>query len=385
MHKTADVVIIGGGIMGCSLAYNLAKRGVRVVVLEKQHCGMEASGRNATGVRAQMRDPRELPLAMASQEKWLHLSEELGLDVEYTRGGNLAVATTPAELESFRARVAREKKAGLDVRMVDVREIQELVPFLSDDVEIDGHRLLGGTYCAVDGTANPILATLGFSFAAKRLGARFYTETEAIGLNIAGNRIKKVMTNHGEFEAEVVVDAAGPWAPEVGCLAGVDLPITPHLCQVFITQKLPKGTLKPYLMILPYGYWTQTYHGNLLFTDEHLPLQQFPTKKVGYDALEYMCYLTSSVFGKVSLGRTSLIRSYSGWNEVTPDNVAIIGFTRYPENLFISAGYSGHGFCLGPISGEICADLITEGETRHPVAGLSPDRFEGMGRERKCG
>jgi sarcosine oxidase subunit beta len=385
VEKATEVLIVGGGIMGCSLAYNLAKRGMSVVVVERrEHCGMEASGRNSSGVRAQLRDPLELPLAMASQDLWLHLSEELGYEVEYVRTGNLALAFTPEQLGDFRTRVAREQASGLDVRMVDVKEIRELVPLLSEDVEINGNHLLGGSYCTRDGTANPILATLGFCFAARRVGARIYTKTEVTGFEIAGNRIRKVRTNRGVIEAGIVVNAAGPWAPEVGRMAGVEIPIVPYLCQVFITQKMPKETLKPFTSVMPFGCWTQTYHGNLLFTNEHLPLQQFPKKEVGYDALEYLCYLTATFFARGTLGKIPLLRSYSGWNEVTPDEVAIIGFASRPENLFISAGYSGHGFCLGPISGQICADLITEGKTSCPIADLGFDRFEKQGRKRRC-
>ena len=376
MERIADVLIIGGGIMGCALAYNLVRRGVSVTLLEKSTCGSEASGRNSSGVRAQMRDPKELHLAMHSEEMWLTLSQELDYDVEYRRTGNLALAYTQERMEEYRRRLAREQAQGLPVRMLDMDEIRYRLPNLDLERGIDGCPFLGGTLCESDGTADPLRATKAFDYAARRAGAVILTHVQVTGMTVKNHKVIRVHTTAGDFAGGVVVNAAGAWGRRIGRMAGVEVPIDPYLCQVLITQKLPPDTLRHYLSIHPYSYWTQTAHGNLLFTNAHAPLNQFPRHDVGYDVAEYLCHLTSELFSPVGLGKLSLIRTYSGWNEVTPDGCAMIGFAADPENFFVDAGYSGHGFCLGPASGVACADLIMEGETDLPVSELAFARFD---------
>jgi sarcosine oxidase subunit beta len=130
------------------------------------------------------------------------------------------------------------------------------------------------------------------------------------------------------------------------------------------------------MSIKPYGFWNQTAHGNLLVTDVNAPLDQFPRHDVGYDVIEFLCHCTAKMFSKINVGQLSLIRTYSGWNEASPDGCCMIGFARSPENFFVNAGYSGHGFCLGPASGIACADLILNGSTSVPVQELSYSRFD---------
>lgn len=374
--KTADVIIIGGGIMGCALGYRLSQRGSSVIIIEKKFCGAEGSGRNSSGVRAQTRDPKELAFAIYSETLWESLSEELGFDVEYRRVGNLCLIVTEERLHEREHRVVREQAAGLPVRWLSIDEIKDMIPNVDVDADIYGKRILGGTFCSSDGTADPLRSTFAFAQAAKRNGVKIYTETEVIGFEISNNRITCVKTNRGDFSGEVVVNAAGAWAGEIGKMAGTNVPIKPHLCQVGITQKLPHNTLSPYMSIKPYGFWNQTAHGNLLVTDVNAPLDQFPRHDVGYDVIEFLCHCTAKMFSKINVGQLSLIRTYSGWNEASPDGCCMIGFARSPENFFVNAGYSGHGFCLGPASGIACADLILNGSTSVPVQELSYSRFD---------
>lgn len=376
MSNNADVIIIGGGIMGCSLAYRLAKRGFSAIILEKNTCGSEASGRNSSGVRAQMRDPKELRMAMASQEIWLTLSEELDYNVEYRRIGNLALAYTEERMSEYSARVEREQKEGLSVRMITIEEVKERCPCLDLDQTIDGHSFLGGSLCDSDGTADPLKSTLAYAYASRRLGVKIMEHTEVIGMEKNKSKISLVKTTDGDYSGAVVVNAAGPWGAKVGRMAGVEVPIKPYLDQVCITQQLPPNTLEHYLVIHPYAFWNQTVHGNLLFTNAHTPLEMFPRHDVTYDVIEYLSFITAKLFRRVGLGNLSLIRTYSGWNEVTPDGCGIMGFSKDPENFFINAGYSGHGFCLGPACGIACSELIIDGRTDFPVNELLFGRYE---------
>jgi sarcosine oxidase subunit beta len=191
--EKADVLIIGGGIMGGSLAYNLAKEKKKVIVVEKSHVGAEASGRNAGGVRCQGRAPSELPLALKSIEIWLGLSQELSFDVEYKRVGNVSVGTTPEQMAFLEARVKREQEMGLGVRMITPEEVFKLAPSLARK------DILGGTYCPTDGTANPIRTSFAFARAARALGAKIYTHAEVTGIELAGDEIRAVETTRGKM------------------------------------------------------------------------------------------------------------------------------------------------------------------------------------------
>lgn len=193
MAEKADVLIIGGGIMGGSLAYFLAKSRKSVILLEKSHIGAEASGRNNGGVRQQGRNPAEFPLAVKSVEMWPCLSKELGYDIEYRRGGNLMLARNQQQMAAFEERVKREKEMGLDVRLVTPEEASRLVPGLLKK------KITGGAYCPTDGTANPIRVSFAFAKAAKARGAKIYTHTEVIGIELAGTEIKTVETTKGRM------------------------------------------------------------------------------------------------------------------------------------------------------------------------------------------
>jgi sarcosine oxidase subunit beta len=260
--------------------------------------------------------------------------------------------------------------------MVNMDEVRKLVPNVSFEDGIDGHEYLGASYCASDGTADPFRATFAFARAAKRRGANIVNGVEVTGMKIQNHKIVEVETTSGNFSSGIVVNAAGPWGSRIGKMAGVDVPIKPFLCQVCITQKMPLGTLGPYLAVHPYIFVNQTAHANLLFTNSHTELQQFPNHDVGYDVVEYLCHCTSRLFRKIDLGNLPLIRTYSGWNEVAPDGCGMIGFAYDPDNFFVDAGYSGHGFCLGPASGIACADLIMKGSTDLPVDEMMFSRFD---------
>jgi len=365
--EKADVLIVGGGIMGSSLAYHLAKEKKSVILLEKSHVGAEASGRNGGGVRQQSRDPAELPLAMKSVEMWSGLSEELSYDVEYKRAGNLIVARTPQQLEAFESRVKRERKAGLDVRMVTPDEACRLLPSLNKE------DIIGGTYCPTDGTANPIRTTFAFARAAKAAGAKIYTCTEIIGMELAGNVINVVETTRGKMWGEVVVNAAGPWAPVIGRMIGVDIPIQPKRCQIMVTQQLPDGACTPFSEVSGgYGWWTQTLHGNVLLGHNSRPVDQYDYG-VTFEAIAFQTHQTVKFLP--SFGKVPVIRCYSGITAWTPDAIPIISYLTEVKGFLIDAGYSGHGFCLGPVSGKLVSELILKGKPSLPLDSFDYYRF----------
>ena len=200
MKKTADVIIIGGGVVGCAAAYYLAKKGVKdVVVLEaSKSIGHGGSSRNGGGVRQSGRDVRELPYAIyAVQNMWPTLSEELGMDVEYYQKGNLRLGKTEAHLKKLNTLASNANKAGVKVHMVDGKEVKELCPYLSEEI-------IGASWCPTDGHANPLLTTLAYYRRALDMGVRFYTDAEVKELKKVKGKVRRVILKGGEeFEAEI--------------------------------------------------------------------------------------------------------------------------------------------------------------------------------------
>lgn len=193
MNNTADVIIIGGGVVGCAAAYYLAKKGnTDVIVLEASgSIGHGGSSRNGGGVRQSGRDIRELPYAMYGiKHLWPGLSEELGVDVEYTQKGNLRLGKTEAHIRKLKSLAESAQSVGLDVRMVDGKEVQEICPYLSKDI-------IGASWCPTDGHANPLVTTLGYYKRALEMGVRFYTDAAARKLKKVKGRLRKVVLEDG--------------------------------------------------------------------------------------------------------------------------------------------------------------------------------------------
>jgi sarcosine oxidase subunit beta len=286
--------------------------------------------------------------------------------VEYRRLGGLSVGATREQMAFFEDRVKREQEIGLDVRMVTPEEVLKLVPILAKE------NILGGTYCPIDGTANPIRASFAFARTAKALGAKIHTHTEVTGIELAGDEIKSVETTKGKMRGEIVVNATGPWAPAIGRMVGIDISIMQKRSQLIVTQQLPEAVC-PLMMSVSgnqgyYSYYSQTLHGNVLLGLHSRPVEQYD-RGVTFEGVSAQSFYTMKFLP--SLGKVPAIRSFAGISEWTPDTMPIIGFVNEVRGFLIDAGYSGHGFCLGPISGKLVSELILEGKPS-----LSLDAFD---------
>lgn len=361
-----DVVIIGGGVMGCATAYYLARQGIRSVVLEKNAgVGLEASGRNGGGVRQHGRKAI-LPLAMESVRMWASLAEELGSDLEYRRTGNLNIAVDEATVQVFEKEAAWERANGLmDVRMVTAAECRELAPGLTDWA-------IAGKFCSSDGIANPMLLSPAFARAGIKLGVTIRTNSAVTGLLQQGKTVCGVKTEAEEFEAPVVVNTAGPWASRFSAQAGCSMPIGPGRSQLLITERLPKQYIHQWVSVRGQGYMRPTVSGNLALGTSGRRNDGY-SKHVDFGNAAFHVKRWCQFFPWFK--DLSIIRAFAGITEYTPDHEPYIGQVPGVSGLYVAAGFAGEGFCPGPATGKILAELITGKEPCVSIEPFRPDRF----------
>lgn len=360
-----DILIIGGGIAGTSAAYYLAKKGLRVTLLEKEATvGLQASGRCACGVRQQGRKGA-LHLAMAAVRLWATLAEELECDLEYTRTGNLKIAFDAAKAAALETEAVWEHAQGLnEVRILTAGECLKMVPGLTE-------RTVAGKFCPTDGMANPMRVTSAFGRKATCLGADIRTRMQATGLLIQGSTVRGVTTETGEIEADAVINAAGPWAAHFNKMAGCPTPIQPGLDQLIITERQPRR-FTPFVGFGWWGYILQPRSGNIIIGLERKPNDSY-CRQVDFadlalkarDMIELLPWL----------GEVAFLRSFSGITEYTPDGEPYIGAIPGLSNYYTVCGFHGQGFCVGPMAGKTMAELVTGGEPAISLAPFKPDRF----------
>ena len=366
--SSAAIVVIGGGIIGTSTAYHLAQRGVEVVVLERGPGPQQASVRNAGGIRAQCRNRTERRLAMASIELWHKLAADTGVDFEYHRGGNLRVALHHDTLDSLAAEAVDEASDGLHTEIWDRQELRRRVPHLAS-------RFVGAKYCPSDGHANPILATWMINDAASQAGARIVTDANVHRIEVDAGRVTAVRaTIDGQstrITTEQVVHAAGPWTPPLAADIGLDLPLVPARNAMFVTQAaaplfsefISSHELQVYVRQARKGH----IHVGGVFAIDNTFDQTVTTPE-----LNHLATATQII---PALRGMTVLRSWAGTLDMTPDHLPIVGTPADIAGYTIAAGFSGHGFCLGPIIGQTITELLTANTTTHNITALHPDRF----------
>jgi sarcosine oxidase subunit beta len=376
MPEKADIVIIGGGVMGCAIAYNLAKEGLKPVVVEKSDIGGEASGSNGGGVRQSARNLKEMPLAMESIQIYSQLHEELGMEVEYVREGNLRLCTTEEELAAMRQSVANQKKAGLELEMLDRRQVLEINPHV-------GEKVIGASYCPTDGHVNPFLVTYGFFKKAKSLGARFCTHEEAKEIRLQKGRVSAVVTDKNIFETDLVVDAAGIAGRKVANMVGLDLPMRPVFSEALITEAYPPLFKQMVGHAKGLFYGRQTVHGSF-FWGGFVGTEQFIYRE-GKPLFHYIGPAISQMvidFFPV-LKDINVIRMWSGLIAQMSDAIPVLGFTQEVPGFVFATGFSGHGFGLAPVIGRLISELILDCKTSLPINDFCYGRFH-KGADHEC-
>ncbi len=372
LAKTADVVVIGGGCMGASVAHQLAERGAgKVVLLEREKfLGMGSTGRNAGGVRYQFSTEVNIRLSLYSLDVILHFEELFGVSAEYRPIGYLFLLISPEEVAAFHANVDLQHRVGVPwVRYVEPDEISRLVP----QVNLKG--VLGGTFCPRDGLADPNSVTQGFAHAAVQHGAQIETETTVTGIRVEGGCVAAVETNRGTVETGAVVDCAGPWAAQLGKMAGVDIPIVPLRRQFFITDALSEIPREHPFTI---EFSTSLYYhpeGAGLLVGMSNPDER-PGDTYAIDEEFHLRTLERAMYRLPLLENARAVRQMAGLYEVTPDAHPILGEARAVRGFYICAGFSGHGFQHSPAAGVVMSEILLDGASKTiDVSMLDLERF----------
>ncbi len=370
MERTADVVIIGGGVIGVSIAYHLAmKNAGRIVLLEKGQLGEGSTSRCAGGIRTQFTTEINIRFSLESLKVFERFKEEFGVDPEFRRIGYLFLATTEREWEVFQGNMNLQKSFGIPVELLTTREIKQRWPYLrTDDV-------LGGTFCAWDGYAGPSEVLSGFAGGAKRAGARAYEGVEATGILLKAGRVTGVQTKEGEISTPVVVNAAGPYASLIGEMAGVKIPVKPLRRQIFITSPF-RLTDRPVPLTIDFNrgwYFRPEVDGFLLSG----PLDKEPSFNINIDYEARLEAGENAMYRVPAFEKAKIARGWGGLYEISPDNHAILGPFPGIEGFILANGFSGHGFQHSPVVGKVIAELITQGRaTTIDISPLSVERFE---------
>lgn len=375
--NTAEVVIIGGGVIGCSTAYHLARLGCRdVAVLEKDTLGSGSTGKCPGGIRQQFSTELNIRLAMESVKFFERFEELTGSPADFRQNGYLILATSPEEMAAFRNNVALQTSLGVKVYLLSPQEAKEFVPWLNvDDVP-------GATFCPADGYATPHSVVQGFASAARKLGARILEETEVTGLEVVGDKIKGVLTSKSRIDAPVLVNAAGAYAGLVGKMVNIDIPIRPSRRHVFVTEPLPTTIRKaahwaklPMVVDFHNGFWFRREGATLIFGMRN------PEESESFNTSVDWGYLANSLGAVASrrlpfLTDTGIMNGQAGLHEDTPDNNAIMGKVPDVEGLYLACGCSGHGFMHSPAVGRLMAELILKGKTSPDISSLGLARFK---------
>ncbi len=341
--------------MGASTAYHLAERGIKdVVLLEKEEFfGQGATGRCAGGVRYQFATEINIRLSQASLPMLERFAEEMGQEVDYRQCGYLFLLDNDRDIRIFQHNVGLQQQLGVQTEWLDGDEVRRRLPDMRlEDVQ-------AGTFHAKDGLCDPNGVVMGYINAASRLGAQCLTQVEVTGLEVQDGLILGVHTNQGHIETPLVVNAAGPWAGQLGRLAGVEIPITPVRRQMLTTTALPQLPADfPFVIDFAKSLYFHR-EGDGLLTGMSNP-GQGPGLDQSVDPDWELVHMEHAIGRLPLLERAGIVSHWAGLYEVTPDAHPIFGATPV-DGFYVVAGFSGHGFMHGPVSGKLMAEIILDG------------------------
>jgi sarcosine oxidase subunit beta len=365
---TADVVVVGGGVIGTSIAFHLAEAGVDTCLLERDQLAGGSTSRAAGGIRAQFSDPLNIAIGLRSIEGFAQFGERPGAEIDLHQVGYLFLLDRADDVAAFEASVALQNELGVPSRFVDLDEVRELCPIAG----LDG--VLAATYCALDGHASPESVVQGYAAGAREHGASVLTGCAVTGIGHESGSIREVETPLGRIRAGTVVCAAGVWSPELARLVGVELPVEPYLREVGFTgptSGLPARI--PLTIDFSTGFYFHREGPGLLFgmaDREQPPGLDVPTDSAWLEKV--MAVAERRLPSLLDMG---IAGGWKGYYEVTPDHNALVGESSDVKRFLYATGFSGHGFLQGPAIGEIVHDLVLGREPFVDVQPLSAERF----------
>jgi sarcosine oxidase subunit beta len=357
MNQAADVIVIGGGIIGLSAAFHLSKRGQKVLLLEKKYPGSGSTGRCIGGIRQQFSTPGAIRLMQESVRQFRQMKEEFGFSVEYFEGGYLFLAHDSQRFETFKAILPLQKSLGLAVEILNVAECLKIAPQLNPE------GLLGGVFSPEDGQAYPFKVIEGYIQEIKNLHSqvRFFSEVNEI--IVQNHAVVGVKTVNGEiFHAQAILNAAGPWAQEVGQMAGLKLPIAPEEHEAFITDRVPPLFAT---MVVDYRtdgcYFYQRSNGQIIGCYSPVPNKPGIITESSLEFLVEMSKRTVRLVPELATAR--VIRHWGGCYSMTPDGSPFIDKTEI-KGFFVANGMCGHGFMFAPAIGRYISEIMLD--NRYP-------------------
>jgi len=374
-----DVVVIGGGIIGTCCAYYLAKEGLKVTLIERGEICSEASKSSQGHLFLWELPEINIELAKASKKLYWQLNEELDFDIELRNTGSMSIADSPQDFDALKKTIEELRNAGVSCELLDSNEFTKAEPNVTPDIA-------GGAYFPDDGQLNPLLATIAIAQAAKKLGAELKTKTEVTGIELSPDKSKVagVQTDNGKISTKYIVNAAGAWSAPIGEMAGINIPVVPRKGNLIVVENVPDDFINCKIIIAS-GYLDslkgdnevavaanvqQTKEGNLLLGSS----REFAgfNKEVNPEVISEIAKRCIRFFP--ALAELHTIRSWAGLRPYSPDMMPIISDSPI-EGFYVATGHEGVGITMGPITGKLIAQLITEQKTELPVEQLSVNRF----------
>jgi len=371
IESKSDVVIIGGGVNGCSLAYQIAKKDKKVVLFEKSYLCSGATGRCGAGIRQQWSTKENAELAIKSVKIFEKLGKELKQDIGLRQGGYLIAVHNKKDMKQAETNVKMQKKLGLDVSILTPDDIVKIVPIL----DVKGMKAIGATFCPTDGHVDPFKTTHAYAKAAEKNGAKLYKFTKVKDIKIKNKRIESVLTDKGNIKTKIVVNAAGAWSKQISDMVGIKLPNKPFRKEILVTERV-KPMFKAMVISFKDGiYFSQQEEGQIL---GGIPI---PNEKSGYlttPTFDFLHHMSKTLTRYApSLKYVNVIRQWTGYYDVTPDARPILGESKEVKGFIQCNGFSGHGFMLSPMVTKLLTEFIVDGKESEILNRLTLDRFKG--------
>ena len=367
--RTADIVIIGAGAIGCSIAYHLALRGARdLVVLEREMVGAGSTSKAAGGIRAQFGTRVEIEFSLRSIEFFTRFEDEMGVPCDYRQEGYLILLTDEPDVARFRRNVELQRSLGADVSLVGPDDARAIVP----DLRVED--VLAAAWGPRDGYASPNDVVQAYAAQARARGVRILEGTPVTAIELSGDRVTAVVTPAGRIETRLVVNAAGPQAPLVGRMVGLDLPVDPRRRHIFVTGEF-SGVRHPMPLVIDRGsgFYCRSEQRQILMSAGDVGATTEFTATVDWSVLDQT--VDKAVRRIPALEGASIHHAWAGLRPLTPDEHGILDWAPGVRGLYLAIGFCGHGFQHSPAAGQVVAEVLTGAPVGIDIADLSISRF----------